>query len=267
MNSGNFIKSDIASDLRKKFIEAQPYGFAPVGDLFNKEFLKILEKEINDQISIIPEEKNIYASFRKHKLSNLEEIPQETRSFVNYLNSKPFLSILESITGIKNLHGDPDLQGGGIHAIGAGGFLKLHTDFNWHKKMNMHRRLNLLIYLNNDWQDEWLGAIELWDPTATEKLASFMPTLGTALLFETSDKSYHGHPDPLKCPTKIYRKSIAMYYYTPERPRDEIVFGKSEMTNYVERPGEVFGSDKMRRFRHYLQLRTKKLLFLFTKKN
>jgi hypothetical protein len=209
----------------------------------------------------------MYASFRKYKLSNAGAMPKEIRSFVTYLNSKSFLSILESITGIRNLLGDPDLQGGGIHAIGAGGFLKLHTDFNWHKKMNMHRRLNLLIYLNSDWQDDWLGAIELWDPTATEKLESFMPILGTALLFETSDKSYHGHPDPLKCPANIYRKSIAMYYYTAERPHDEIVFGKSEMTNYIERPGEIFGVDKIRRFRHYLQLRAKKLLFYVTKKN
>lgn len=123
----------------------------------------------------------------------------------------------------------------------------------------------MLIYLNTHWEDEWLGSIELWDPTATKKLAAFTPTLGTALLFETSDKSYHGHPDPLQCPSNTFRKSIAMYYYTDTRPAGEVVFGRSEMTNYIERPGEAFEADKLRRMRHRLQLSTRRMLHSVTK--
>jgi len=247
--------------LKESFQCSKIYKFANIGSLFNKSHLHVIEFEIIDSISTIPSEKNIYASFSKHKLSLLSEMPNETKAFIEYLNSKIFISILEEITGIPGLHGDPDLQGGGIHAIGVGGYLKLHTDFNWQKKIKMHRRLNLLIYLNSNWRDEWQGAIELWDENAKEKIIQFNPELGNAVIFETTDSSYHGHPEPLQCPVGEYRKSIAMYYYTVDRPEDEIVFGKSEMTNYIERPGEHFNSDKFRRLRHSLQLGLKKILF------
>jgi hypothetical protein len=80
-------------------------------------------------------------------------------------------------------------------------------------------------------------------------------------LFETNDISYHGHPDPLQCPEGVFRKSIALYYYTPTRPDTEVLFGRSEMTNFVERPAERFAADRLRRIRHRIQLRVKRLAY------
>jgi Rps23 Pro-64 3,4-dihydroxylase Tpa1-like proline 4-hydroxylase len=250
--------SRLLEEAARVFQNQRPYGYVNVGALFDLSVLRQAEEEITAHIDSIPAEKNIYASHRKHKLSDINQMPETVSRLISYLNSSGFLELLTSITGIRDLHPDPELRGGGVHAIGNGGFLKLHTDFNWHSGLQMHRRLNLLIYLNDNWSADWNGQVELWNESCSERVFSLEPSLGNALLFETSDISYHGHPDPLQCPEEIFRKSIAMYYYTPSRPNEEIRFGKSEMTNYVERPGEKFESDKFRRARHKLQLLIKR---------
>ena len=104
------------------------------------------------------------------------------------------------------------LWGGGLHEIEQGGFLGMHVDFNVHPE-NVYRRANLLLYLNRNW--EWGGALQLTDELES-KVVSIRPEFNTAVLFETSDKSWHGHPEPLDCPDDVTRKSIAVYYYTRE---------------------------------------------------
>lgn len=242
-----------------EFREKKPYPYVDMSGLFNSSALRECASEVERYISDIPAERDIYGSYRKHKLSELDRMPATCKRVVGYLNSHEFIAELEAITGIHGLLPDPELRGGGIHAIGRGGFLKVHTDFNWHGKLQLHRRLNLLIYLNEGWKDEWGGAIEMWSPDMKERLSATYPRLGSALLFSTSDLSYHGHPDPLQCPDNVWRKSLAMYYYSASRPDEEVAFGKSEMTNYVERPGEHFETDRLRRLRHKIQLGIKRL--------
>ena len=36
----------------------------------------------------------------------------------------------------------------------------MHVDFNWHKKLKLYRRLNLLIYVNPIWEEEWCGHLK-----------------------------------------------------------------------------------------------------------
>ncbi|MGH8118399.1 MAG: 2OG-Fe(II) oxygenase [Rhodanobacteraceae bacterium] len=246
-------------EIAKEFQSRTPYGYASVGQLFDAAVLAEVAREVEGNLARYPREANIYASYRKHRLSVLADMPERTRGFIAALNAPPFLSVLSDITGIADLHPDPELRGGGIHAIGRGGYLKLHTDFNWHRGLAMHRRLNLLVYLNQDWQSAWNGAIELWSADARQRVFSLSPRLGHALLFETNDISYHGHPDPLECPEGTFRKSIALYYYTPTRPVAGVRFGKSAMTNFVERPAERFETDRVRRLRHRLELKAKRL--------
>jgi hypothetical protein len=241
------------------FRKQKPFGYAAVGELFEPSLVSGIATEVESHLDSYPQEKNIYASHRKYRLSSLRDMPERTRDFIGYLNSPPFLEVLTAISGIADLHPDPELRGGGIHAIGRGGYLKVHTDFNWHSGLSMHRRLNLLVYLNEHWQSDWNGSIELWSPDASQRVFSLAPKIGNALLFETNDVSYHGHPDPLRCPEGTFRKSIALYYYTATRPRAGIVFGKSEMTNFVERPSEKFLDDRARRLRHRIQLQGKRI--------
>lgn len=253
------IASGRIREVAEEFRRQTPYGYAPVGGLFDRAILSGVAREVESHLDSCQREQDIYASHRKYRLSRLEEMPERTREFIAYLNSRAFLSVLSEITGIPDLRPDPELRGGGIHAIGRGGYLKIHTDFNWHSGLSMHRRLNLLVYLNENWKAGWEGDIELWSADARSRIFTLSPELGNALLFETNDISYHGHPDPLACPEGTFRKSIALYYYTATRPDHGIVFGRTEMTNFVERPAERFERDRSRRLRHRLQLRAKKI--------
>lgn len=125
-------------------------------------------------------------------------------------------AMVEEFTGIRGLFVDPDLFGGGLHCIPRGGFLKMHVDFNRHPK-GWHRRVNLLVYLNQEWRDEWGGHLELGLNAPRKKIA---PLGGRCVVFETTGKTWHGHPNPLECPEDVQRRSMALYFYT-EQPPDE----------------------------------------------
>lgn len=158
------------------------------------------------------------------KLASADEtrFPEPLRRAMHELNSGVFIRFLEKLTGIGHLLPDPHLLGGGLHLIRRGGHLGIHADFNWHPGLKAHRRLNLLIYLNPDWQPEYHGELELWDTTASERRVSVEPLHNRAVLFATRSDTFHGHPQPWAAPDGIYRRSIALYYYTTERPPDEL---------------------------------------------
>lgn len=124
---------------------------------------------------------------------------------------------LSEVTGIPGLFADPDLFGAGLHCIPPGGFLKMHVDFNRHPK-GWHRRVNVLVYLNEVWQDEWRGHLQLGVGSDAKRIA---PLGGRCVVFETNDASWHGHPEPLACPDDRQRRSIALYYYTAKPPKGD----------------------------------------------
>jgi len=136
------------------------------------------------------------------------------RDLFAFFNSAPVLQFLEGLTSIQGLVADPYFDGGGFHEIGAGGRLGIHADFRINERLHLHRRLNLLIYLNKDWRAEWGGELELWDRGMKAKARSVAPLFNRCVIFNTDATSYHGHPDPLACPERVTRKSIALYYYT-----------------------------------------------------
>jgi hypothetical protein len=128
---------------------------------------------------------------------------------------------------------DDTLEGGGLHQSGRGGFLNVHTDFSYHHyRKDWHRRVNLILYLNPNWHEEWGGAIELWDRDMRQCVVKIPPLFNEALIFETNDISYHGFPEPLRCPDGESRKSIALYYYT----LDSDAHVKARSTDYRSRP-------------------------------
>jgi len=141
-----------------------------------------------------------------------------TRRVFAALNSGAFLTFLEQLTGIEGLIADPHLRGGGLHEIRRGGLLGVHADFNHYKRLNVWRRLNLLVYLNTEWDGSWGGHLELWDRDGKACVERIAPTFNRAVIFDTSNRSYHGHPHPLDCPEHQSRKSLALYYYTVDYP-------------------------------------------------
>lgn len=147
--------------------------------------------------------------------------------------SPEFVAYLEELTGIEGLLPDWSMDGGGLHQTMTGGHLNIHADFSTHHVYeNWARRVNILLYLNEEWREEWGGELELWDADMTAKQAGVKPAGNRMLVFTTSLDSFHGHPDPLTCPDDVARRSMALYYFTEE---SEVV---RRSTNYRARPEE-----------------------------
>jgi Rps23 Pro-64 3,4-dihydroxylase Tpa1-like proline 4-hydroxylase len=130
------------------------------------------------------------------------------------MNSYAMLAFLTELTGIEKLLPDPHFFGGGLHQIINGGNLTVHADFNFEPKIDLYRRLNVLIYLNKNWQESYGGALELWDAKMVACRQKILPTFNRCVIFNTTRDSFHGHPIPLALPAGLTRKSLALYYYT-----------------------------------------------------
>ena len=148
-------------------------------------------------------------------------LPINTKLILNYFNSPDVISMLEKLTGIEGLIADPTLLGGGMHKIESGGKLSIHADSRKHAITNNYRRINLLVYLNKDWNKEWGGSLQLWDKDMTTMVQDIQPLFNRVVIFNTGADTYHGHPHPLNTPNGMSRISLALYYYTKENPDTE----------------------------------------------
>ncbi|MEO8672811.1 MAG: 2OG-Fe(II) oxygenase [Tahibacter sp.] len=204
------------------FRAADPYPHA----VFD-EFLKI--EAVNELVRVFPAPTDRMAWDRfgaqglevKMGSSDESRFPEPLRRAIHDLNAGPFLRFLEKLSGIEHLLPDPHLAGGGIHLSRQGDHLGIHADFNWHEGLQAHRRLNLLIYLNPHWQADYGGQLELWDTSGTQRIRQVAPLLNRAVVFTTRSDTFHGHPIPWSAPEGVFRQSIALYYYTTQRPADE----------------------------------------------
>lgn len=178
-----------------------------------------------------------------------ETMHAATRNLLAELNSRAFLRFLKKLTGIDGLISDPYYEGGGLHETRAGGHLSVHADFNIHGKMKVERRLNLLVYLNEDWPTGYGGALELWDQAMTRAVKKVEPLLGRAVIFNTALDSHHGVPDALTCPPDRSRKSIATYYYTAFEGGAPV---PQRNTNFRARPGTPDKPDRSVGFEHFV---------------
>lgn len=172
---------------------------------------------------------------KKLATNKFEALPKCWSTLAGILNGPTFVGYLEHVTGIPNLIPDPKFRGGGIHMILPGGKLDIHADFNVHPDLQLERRVNVLIYLNKKWRKAWGGELELWDKDMSRCVKRIAPKFNRMVCFNTSGDAFHGHPDPLKCPEGVTRKSFAAYYYTnpgkcPLKPHS---------TRYQKRPQDV----------------------------
>ena len=186
----------------------------------------------------------------KFQLSPNDSGSAIVRNLFAELNGEAFLAFLEEMTGIAGLIPDPHFVGGGLHETKAGGHLGIHADFNIHEELKLERKLNLLIYLNDDWPAEFGGALELWDRNMKACEKKVAPVFGRAVIFNTALDSFHGHPDPLACPPERSRRSIATYYYTAHE--DGLTALPKRNTNFRARPGREDKSDWKVRRQHFI---------------
>jgi Rps23 Pro-64 3,4-dihydroxylase Tpa1-like proline 4-hydroxylase len=202
---------------------------------------EILEK-VQEELRVLPEAESFFSRPQERKKSAYmpERLGPYTRALFHSLNSKAFLGYLEELTGIEGLIPDPYFSGGGIHVVSNGGHLDIHADFNHHGKMNLERRLNVLIYLNKDWREDWGGSFEIWNEDMSAKVAGFVPLFNRMCCFNTGSNTWHGNPEPVNHPSGEPRMSIALYYYTATWDTTRV----AHSTLFKPRPGTVDQRDR-----------------------
>jgi hypothetical protein len=247
LNKSHHELSNIAEHFSNEYQTAEPFPNITFHNFFNPSCLDLVLDEFPDLSS---KESIQYQNEKEVKLAGKGErfFGKKTKKLMRYLNSEPFLNFLQILTGISEpLIGDPYFEGGGQHEIKRGGMLKVHADFNKHPKLYLDRRINVLIYLNKNWKEEYGGHFELWDKEMKECKKKILPTFNTMAIFSTTSTSYHGHPDPLMCPENMSRKSLALYYYSNGRPKHEIESNlESHTTLFKERKGNPHDREAFR---------------------
>ena len=212
---------EISKSAHSDYANAKPYPHIVLDNFFDP---KIVDQILTE----FPKPKAInwqtFDNSAEIKLASAAEssFGPMTRLFLYHLNSVTFLEFLGRVTGIDNLISDPHFEGGGLHQIVPGGKLAVHADFNKHRFYGLDRRLNLLLYLNKNWREEYGGHLELWNREMSRCEAKILPVFNRMMIFGTTDFTYHGHPDPLQCPEGMTRKSLALYYFSNGRPAEEV---------------------------------------------
>lgn len=220
-------------ELSKQYQNADPYPHIVLENFLDARVLGECADEFNELNKTDGWINYVHYNEKKRGLNKVDLLPSTIKETISELNSPEFLQFLSTLTGIRNLQNDDRLEGGGVHQSTKGGFLNIHADFTVHPHhRNWQRRINVLVYLNRDWQDEWGGKLELWDKQMKACGKKIAPVFNRCVIFNTDADSFHGHPEPMTCPEDQFRRSIALYYYTIEKnPFRRATFYKS-------RPGD-----------------------------
>ena len=236
--NGLLLDAEIARNIGDSMMEsynfAEPFAHAVIENFLPIQIAEALlahfptDKKAHDKVY----EKG-YGGTHKRQVSPFD-CDEYLRKAFSFFNSPAMLQFLEGLTNIKGLLPDPYFAGGGLHEIYTGGLLGIHADFQVNEQLQVFRRINVLIYLNKNWQDSYGGNLQLWDKNMQNKVKDISPLFNRAVIFNTDADSFHGHPDALTTPPNITRKSIALYYYQALPITNES--SESRHTLYVARP-------------------------------
>lgn len=161
------------------------------------------------------------------------KFPAEIREALWFLHSETLVHYLEDLMGVSGLLVDPTHRGCGMHSTGRGGYVGIHSDSSRHPDRRLDQRLNLILWLNPGWREEWGGHLELWDREGMGSRVKIAPLHNRVAIFETGTSCYHGHPYRLLCPEDRRRNSLAVYYYEVGRPVDGSHGGWREAPHFL----------------------------------
>src|SRR5271163_1355851 len=204
--------SALGTRYRGQYNSANPFPHIVLPDFLDEDILELCLRDF-------PSTTASSASFKRRQENLKFEFSPEIlspplRSLFYSFNSIPFVGFIENLTGIKGLIPVPYFAGAGFHQVNEGGHLDIHADFNFHSEMRVERRVNVLIYLNKGWREEYGGCFEIWDQTMSRCCKRVVPAFNTCVVFNTTSSSFHGNPVPVKHPDRKPRRAIALYYYT-----------------------------------------------------
>ena len=213
----------ISKQKKNDYLNANPFPSIILDDFFNDTFLNKVLEEFPDLSKEDSSQNYKNKNEVKYTNNNYKNFPNTIKQLFDFMNSNSFLEFLQKITSIEEkLVSDKDLNGGGLHEIKDGGKLKIHTDFSRHPTLDLDRRINILIYLNKNWDKNYGGDLEFWNQDMSLCKKKISPNFNKLVIFSTNDFSNHGHPDPINCPDNFSRKSIALYYFSKGRPVSDL---------------------------------------------
>ena len=204
----------------KGWREATPFPYFVVDDFLDNDVARKLEAEFPSFDDSVWHEYNNALEVKK-VCNNWNVFPSLTYTVFSFLNSAEFTDNLSHILfGSHMLSSDAGLNGGGWHIHKRGGILNTHLDYSLHPKIPLERKLNIIVYLNSNWQSAWGGRLGLWGNESEKKPGSLQkqiePVFNRAVIFDTTCNSWHGLADPLECPESQFRKSMAVYYLSEQ---------------------------------------------------
>ena len=204
-------------NLSNKFNNAEPYEHIVIDNFFQEDIIDKIEQDFPKDFTNWYK----YENPLEHKLAydNISNLSSNIQDVFYILSKNQVVEIFRKITNIKNLDYDKYLHGAGIHVHPRNGKLAIHLDYEKHPISGKERRLNLILYLNKEWKDEWNGATELWNHDVSKCITKSPIKFNSCLIFRTNDISWHGLPEPIKCPEGMFRKSLAYYYISPLESR------------------------------------------------
>lgn len=215
---GSWFNKDNINKLHYDFQHAQPYPHVIINNFLNDDIAKQISREFpNKQDS----NWNVYYNPFEIKLANSDSKswpPLIHFVMTTCLQHPSIVNVFEHISDIPNLQTDPFMHGAGIHCMPTGGKLDVHLDYSKHPITGKERRLNLIIYLTENWQKHYGGELQLWNESLSQCSSYCYPYFNYAILLRTSDISYHGIPNPVLCPPTLTRNSLAVYYVSDPRP-------------------------------------------------
>ena len=237
-----FINEQTIEKNRKAFAGGQPYKHLVIDNFLTEE----VAENLFNNFPKVSELRKHYKGINENKSegSSFDAYHNDFIKVLDAIKGPDFVKWLEQVVEIDDLLLPDDHRGAGVHQGKNGSFLDIHVDFSVHPILNLHRRLNLLIFLNKDWKPEYGGLLELWNEDVSILGKSILPAYNRAVIFETTDTSYHGY-DVISVPEGVTRKSIYSYYYSPLgegvkyhdtifKPRPSDSFLKKTQTNTKE---------------------------------
>lgn len=229
-----------------------PYQHIVLDDVFEAEFVRAISESfpsLEDPSWQHSNDKGIEIKSRSNWSSDFD-IPDGILPIIRVFNSSFILDAMSKKLSIPKLIPDPYFTGGGLNVTEKGGLLDVHVDGNYHDATGLNRRVNLLLYLNEGWEEGWGGQFGIYTDEGNTLVKKIPPLFNRCVIFDTHDKSYHGLPDAINFPQDKPRKSIILYYYTVEpRPSSNVVVNKPHSALWKSKSFNDKKGNKTRKFK------------------
>lgn len=266
LNIGEYFGSWIndIDELSNKFINAEPFEHIIIPNFLNSEYAEEIYNKLPSN----------YKSWHnycnpievKYAFDDINVLPEPVKNFFYLLSSENMREKIIDLTKIPNLEYDEYLHGAGLHAHPRNGRLNMHLDYEKHPITGKHRRLNIILYMSKEWNEEWNGQTELWDNKMEECVIKSPVVFNSAIIFKTNEISWHGVPEIIKCPENTYRKSIAYYYVSnlaeTENNNNKIGdngTGYRSKATFIKRPHDIYDErmEKLYKIRPFRRIEQK----------